>query len=555
MKRISVTLMTLLLAFSIFSILAPQVRATGTYTDFESGLGGWEPFTEAGGIVQLSTTYAHSGTYSVEQFGQSSGSEPISSVGGVRLPVTSISDQYELSTWVYVTERSDANAASLFGFAYDDEIVAWNPWGSGSSYVYVRQSEGYQMKGDWYNPVPYGLTLNTWHQVNVTVYAGSGTVSIWLDGSLIVDNWPAVNAGEKPDYYDIRCWANYYGTYVMHQYIDDAHVSEVANQPPVAHFEHRGPKTGFDRSAIYAGSEVKFDAEASYDPDGTIISYSWDFGDGSPILTETGNVSYHVYAVSGSYTVTLTVTDNEGATGEISKDIFINSLRWEIYFEIDYMTGHEPTNSVLDYIHSYFRDNGIFVYFFIGDEISPAKTSVTEDEFWQFEAMYNDAELYDDQAQDGVDTDGDTHDREYYLKEKWVLYGTVWAEDDTLHGLTNSLIARRDNPDWLGDTVAGNYIFIADQACDDYAQELASSGVTLEEVETVVLMHEIGHSMGIGISYWAWIEAEQREDWIELYDGSKWSVMHRTCPKNCNADPIRYSKRYWIQKDMGYYEI
>jgi len=235
LKKVSTSLVVVLFVCSTFSIFAPQVKAEGIYTDFESGFDGWEPFSQTGStshaLVQRSTAYAHSGTYSVEQSCQSSGTDS-GAMSRIRLPVASSLDQYELSTWVYVTERSDANAASLFGFVYGSEFVSWNPWGSGSSYVYVRQSEGYLPKGDWYNPVPYGLTLNTWHQVKVAVYTNLGTVSIWLDDSLIMDNWPAFNAGEKPDYYDIRCSANYYGAYVMHQYIDDVYVSEVARAFP-----------------------------------------------------------------------------------------------------------------------------------------------------------------------------------------------------------------------------------------------------------------------------------------------------------------------------------
>jgi len=253
MKKVLTLIIIGLLCFSTFSILAPQVKAESIPTGFESGFEGWQPFTHAGAmdtfIVQLSTTYAHSGTYSVEQFGQSSGSESFGCEGGIRLPVTSILDQYELSTWVYVTERSYADASSLFGFAFENEFASWNPWGSGSSYVYVRLSEGYQTKGDWYNPVPHGLTLNTWHQVEVMVYTNLGTVSIWLDGSLIVDNWPAFNAGEKPDYYVIECSANYYGTYVMHQYVDDVSVSEI-QRPPVGFwkFDEGTGNTAYDSS-------------------------------------------------------------------------------------------------------------------------------------------------------------------------------------------------------------------------------------------------------------------------------------------------------------------
>ena len=56
---------------------------------------------------------------------------------------------------------------------------------------------------------------------------------------------------------------------------------------------------------------IRFDGSASYDPDGVIASYGWAFGDGT---TATGATRYHRYTTPGTYSATLTVTDDDGAT-------------------------------------------------------------------------------------------------------------------------------------------------------------------------------------------------------------------------------------------------
>ncbi len=82
-----------------------------------------------------------------------------------------------------------------------------------------------------------------------------------------------------------------------------------ANQPPTAAF-------GFGTN----GLTVSVDGTASSDPDGTIASYAWTFGDGGTAATATAN---HAYAAAGTYTVTLKVTDNQGATNSLSKSVTV----------------------------------------------------------------------------------------------------------------------------------------------------------------------------------------------------------------------------------------
>ena len=67
---------------------------------------------------------------------------------------------------------------------------------------------------------------------------------------------------------------------------------------------------------------VDFDASSSYDADGKISSYEWDFGDGT---NGSGIYPIHPYTKVGNYTVELTVTDDEGKTNSISQTIALGS--------------------------------------------------------------------------------------------------------------------------------------------------------------------------------------------------------------------------------------
>jgi PKD repeat protein len=77
------------------------------------------------------------------------------------------------------------------------------------------------------------------------------------------------------------------------------------NQAPLASFS-AAPTTG------NAPLTVSFNGSASSDPDGAIVAYNWDFGDGA---VASGSAASHVYSTPGTYTARLTVTDNQGASG------------------------------------------------------------------------------------------------------------------------------------------------------------------------------------------------------------------------------------------------
>ena len=83
-----------------------------------------------------------------------------------------------------------------------------------------------------------------------------------------------------------------------------------------------GPRAAFTYSPPIpiVGKAVTFDASSST-PDGSIISYSWDFGDGTVGPTTMG--ANHTYTKAGNYNVTLTITDNEGLTDTETKIVSV----------------------------------------------------------------------------------------------------------------------------------------------------------------------------------------------------------------------------------------
>jgi PKD repeat protein len=81
---------------------------------------------------------------------------------------------------------------------------------------------------------------------------------------------------------------------------------------------------GFTPTAPVQGQPVAFDASSSTDADGTVTSYSWDFGDGSAFGT--GAAPSHAYASPGTFTVTLTVTDNGGQRSQVAHQVTVSPV-------------------------------------------------------------------------------------------------------------------------------------------------------------------------------------------------------------------------------------
>jgi len=103
---------------------------------------------------------------------------------------------------------------------------------------------------------------------------------------------------------------------------------------PVAIFE-------FHPDSAKTGDAIFFNASESYDPNGIIVSYAWDFGDGNTTTVTEPTVS-HTYSSGGNYTAVLNVTDNDGLWNTFSRVIFVYEVNHDLAL-VDVV----PTKSVV----------------------------------------------------------------------------------------------------------------------------------------------------------------------------------------------------------------
>ncbi|MEM8486621.1 MAG: PKD domain-containing protein [Bacteroidota bacterium] len=102
---------------------------------------------------------------------------------------------------------------------------------------------------------------------------------------------------------------------------DDAGASNTVTSDVEVVDPNAPPTAAFSATQVAGTLEVNFDGSTSSD-DGSIAAWDWDFGDGN---TGAGETISHTYATAGTYSVTLTVTDDLGATGSLTTDVEVTN--------------------------------------------------------------------------------------------------------------------------------------------------------------------------------------------------------------------------------------
>ncbi|MCP2336853.1 LamG-like jellyroll fold domain-containing protein [Actinomadura rupiterrae] len=214
------------------------------------------------------------------------------------------------------------------------KIVGFGSSATGSSSSYDRQlymtNDGAVMFGVYDGDAKTlrskdGLNDGKWHHVAATLSSTAG-IRLYVDGEQQAEDanttfgqnydgywriggdnlsgWPQAPRSSyfKGDIDEVAVYPSALTSATLHHHFGIGSGAEKPNLPPVAAF-----------TPACAQLSCTFDAAKSADPDGSIKSYAWDFGDKA---AGTGAKPTHLYQAAGSYTVTLKVTDDQGVTTE-----------------------------------------------------------------------------------------------------------------------------------------------------------------------------------------------------------------------------------------------
>ncbi|CAN5247103.1 PKD domain-containing protein [soil metagenome] len=287
----------------------------------------WRLGESSGTTAADSGTYENPGTYIGNHVKGSTGVVAGNSAiqlqnGGVVVATKSASNPTVFSQEVWIKTNTN-RGGRIFGFGNSNGI---NTSGNYDRHIYMLDDGTVRFGVYNGNTVTIdsaaALNDNAWHQV-VSTFGPDG-MKLYVDGKLDSTN-PNTSAQNYSGYWKLggdNAWGGNSDLGFTGDVDEAAVYGKVLTLAQIQdHFEAGGgtlpndaPTAAF--TATPTDLTVAFDSAGSADPDGTVASYAWDFGDGE---TSTNANPDHTYAAGGNYLVKLVVKDNRGlASAEVS---------------------------------------------------------------------------------------------------------------------------------------------------------------------------------------------------------------------------------------------
>ncbi|MBI5016295.1 MAG: discoidin domain-containing protein [Deltaproteobacteria bacterium] len=276
------------------------ISFAGSGTDSDGTIVGyswnWGDGTALTNTQNASHTYAAAGTYTATL----TVTDNLGATGSDTAAVTVSAVPVNLALNAVATASSQSSSTYSAAKAVD-----------GSTSTYWRSSSG----GSQWLQVNVGSTASL-SRVKVSwsssYYARSFQIQTSLDGTNFVTQYSTSSGGSSPTDVSFPVvaarYARVYGTVANSS---DYRITELEVYGTTVHNDSPIANAGSDKTG-YAGSPISFTGSGT-DPDGSVVGYSWSWGDGTA-ATNTQDAS-HTYAAAGMYTATLTVTDDLGAIG------------------------------------------------------------------------------------------------------------------------------------------------------------------------------------------------------------------------------------------------
>ena len=157
----------------------------------------------------------------------------------------------------------------------------------------------------------------------VSLNGGSGTVTLFedTDGDGTAENQNSTSLADGTTAYTLSGFSDVNANDIWLK-VEVDNSAAVVGDISIQDASALTASFAFSPSSPDTGDLISFDGSGSSDADGTIQSYEWDFGDGA---TGTGETTKHSYTTDGDYTVSLTITGEDGSTDTTTQTISVGA--------------------------------------------------------------------------------------------------------------------------------------------------------------------------------------------------------------------------------------